>query len=357
MISKKYLNILLVFVSIFLITTWSMVTSADEPCSYHAEAYEGLEVTQLSQELESSGLIGRIHGAASTAQLFVMSVREPNNFFSHREFSLVPGDEATKATLSQVNRHDLICIQGDFLENPSPQKHVWVKSAEVLESWPGLGDFPPYERSAGLPAELANQTQFVGKVHAIGEGGKILVVEYKDGVLPIFVEATDYTEGLFRGDIVRLSYTLQERPQQPTHLKLNLESEQPIEVIDAIASWHQQEKTLSGKLVKFPQSPQLNFDVYAIEVETQGIKRTFTLVNFDDIDAFTKIREQLAALWDSHVATAVSGRNMLINPDVIVEASGSINVVSPEQANPQLLLDSAEAIRLITDGALEATSL
>lgn len=357
MISKKYLNILLVFVSIFLVTTWSLVTSADEPCTYHAEAYEGLEVSQLSRELKSTGLIGRIHGAASTAQLFVMSVREPGNFFSHREFSLVPGDEATKATLSQVNRHDSICIQGDFLENPSPQKHVWVTSAEVLESWPGLDDLPPYERSAGIPAELATQTQFVGKVHAIGEDGKVLVVEYKDGVMPVFVEATEYTQGLYRGDIVRLSYALQERPQEPTHLKLDLNVAQPVEVLDAIASWHQQEKTLSGKLVKFPQSPQLRFDVYAIEVETQGIKRTFTLLNFEDMDAFTQIREQLAALWDSHVTTAVSGRNMLINPDVIVEASGSINVVSTEQANPQILLDSAEDIRLVTDGAIEATSL
>jgi len=348
MILKKYLNIFLIFFSIFLITTWSVVSSADEPCSYHGEAYEGLELSQLSQELKSTGLIGRVHGAASTAQLFVMSVREPENFFSHREFSLVPGDERAQTVLSQVSRHDLICIKGDFLDNPSPQKHVWVSSAEVLEPWPQQGDLPPYERSGGLPAELASQTELVGKVHAIGEAGKVLVVEYKGGVLPIFVEATDYTEGLFRGDIVRVNYTLQERPQQPTHLKLNLESEQPIEVLDAIASWHQQEKTLAGKLVKFPQSPQLKFDVYAIEVETLGVKRTFTLVNFDDIDAFNSIRERLAALWDTHLATAVSGRNMQINPDVIVEASGRLNVVSPEQANPQILLNSAEDIRLET---------
>lgn len=346
MIAKKHQKILIIFFGIFFVIALRIFSSAAESCSYNAEAYEGLELTQLSQELENTGLIGRIHGAASTAQLFVMSVREPKNFFNHREFSLVANDELTRNTLSQVNRHDLVCVQGNFMANPSPQKHVWVKSIEVLESWSGLENFPPYERTSELPAELVNQTQFVGKVHAIGESGRILVVEYKDGVFPIFVEATEYTQGLFRGDIIRLSYKIQTRPQQPTHLQLNLEAEQPIEVIDAIADWHQQRKTLAGKLVKFPQSPQLNFDVYAIEVETKGIKRTFTLVNFDNTNEFQHIREKLATLWDSHLETAISGRNMLINPEVIIEASGRLNVISPEQANPQILLDSVEDIRL-----------
>ena len=350
MIAKKHQKILIIFFSIFLFITLKIFSSAVESCSYHAEAYEGLELTQLSQELENTGLIGRIHGAASTAQLFVMSIREPRNFFNHREFSLLASDEPTRSTLSQVNRHDLVCVQGNFIANPSPQKHVWVKSIKVLESWSGLEDFPPYERASELPAELVNQTQFVGKVHAIGEAGRILVVEYKDGVFPIFVEATEYTQELFRGDIIRLSYKIQARPQQPTHLQLNLEAKQPIEVIDAIADWHQQSKTLAGKLVKFPQSPQLNFDVYGIEVETKGIKRTFTLVNFDNPNEFQRIREKLATLWDSHLETATSGRNMQINPDVIIEASGQLNVISPEQANPQILLDSVEDIRLKPTG-------
>ncbi len=349
--SKKYLNILLIFVGIFLVATLNIFSTADESCQYHAEAYEGLELTQLSQELNSTGLIGQIHGAAANAQLFVMSVREPGNFFNHREFSLLASDESTRNTLSQLNRHDRVCVQGDFLANPSPQKHVLIKSIKLLEAWSGLEDLPPDETARELPTELINQTQLIGKVHAIGEAGQILVVEYKDSMFPIFVKATEHTQGLFRGDIIQLSYQIQARPQQPKHLQLNPEVEHPIEVIDAIATWHQQSKTLAGKLVKFPQSPQLKFDVYAIEVETQGIKRTFTLVNFNDLDEFQRIRKKLAALWDSHLATAVSGRNMQINPEVMIEASGQLNVVSPEQANPQILLNSAEDIRLKPKGA------
>ncbi len=350
MISKKYLNLVLVVASLLLIMTLNIFSAADESCRYHAEAYEGLELTKLSQELNQTGLIGRIHGAAAKAQLFVLSVREPENFFKHREFSLLAHDEPTRKILSRVNRHDLVCIQGDLIANPSPQQHVLVKSLQVLEPWSSSGDLSPYERTSELPAELMNQSQLVGKVHAIGEAGRVLVVEYKESLFPIFVEASELTQGLFRGDIIRLSYLIQARPPQPTHLKLNLEAEQPIEVLDAIATWHQQQKTLAGKLVKFPRSPQLKFDVYAIEVETQGIKRIFTLVNFNDFSEFKRIREKLAALWDNQLATAVSGRNMQINPDVIIEASGQINVVSPEQANPQILLDSVKAIRLKQSG-------
>ncbi|NET39031.1 MAG: hypothetical protein F6K19_44835 [Cyanothece sp. SIO1E1] len=348
---NKFWKILFVFVGLLLVVVLRMLSTATETCQYHAAAYRGLELTQLSQELENTGLIGRIHGAATPAQLFVMSVREPENFFNHREFSLLASDAATQTTLSQVNRHDLVCIQGNFIPNPSPQKHVAVKSIKVVEPWSGLEDFPAYEREAELPTELVNQTSFVGKVHAIAAGGQVLVVEYKDGVLPIFVESPEYSQGLYRGDIIRLAYQIQNRPQQPTHLQLDLAAEKPIEVMDAIANWHERPETLTGKLVKFPQSPQLKFDVYAIEVETQGIKRTFTLINFENPTEFQSIREKLARIWDSHQETATPGRNMLINPDVVIEASGRINVISPEQANPQILLDTAADIQLKPTGA------
>ena len=292
MISTKRLNILflcltIVVVIIVLIIPRSFATPAEQ-CIYHAENYEGLELTQLSQELKSTGLIGRIHGAVGSSKLFVLSVREPDNFFHYRQFSLLPRNKKTLATLNKVHRHDRVCIQGRILSNPSPQKHIAVRSIQVLESWDGLQGFPDYQREANLPSELLDRTNFVGKVHAVGAEGKILVVEYKDGVIPVFVKSPQYTQGLYRGDIVRISYRLQKIPKHPTHLRLNLKAQQPIEVIDAIAEGNGEKKTLTGNLVKFPESPQLQFDVYAIEVKTQGVKRYFTLVNFEDVDEFQK---------------------------------------------------------------------
>lgn len=343
---KKYLYALLICLTIGVVIVPRVLSATNRTCSYHPEAYEGLELTQLAQELTSTGLIGTIHGAAAQSQMFVMSVRQPNNFFSHREFSLLANNPQSLDILSQVNRHDEVCIQGNLIANPSPQLHIAVNSIQVVESWSQPKGLTPYERQ--IPAELKEQTSLIGKVHAIGANSQVLVVEYKDLVIPIYVRATEYTQGLYRGDIVKLSYQIQQRPQQPTHLQLDTTVAKPLEVIDAIASMHDQKQTLTGNLVKFPQSPQLKFDVYAMEVETQGIKRYFTLVNFENIDEFENIRQKLAAIWDENVATAISGRNMLINPEVTIEAQGVINIVSPEQANPQLLLDSAKQIQPLT---------
>ncbi len=343
--AKKYFYVLLICLFLIGAIVPTSVNSAPDTCEYNQQAYQNLEISKLSQELNNTGLIGRIHGSAGQSQMFVMSVREPNNFFSHREFSLIPKDATTADTLSKSNRHDLVCIRGEIIANPSPQKHIALNSVKIIQPWQQPEGFEPYKRQENLPQELEEQTSFVGKVHAIGEDGKVLVVEYRDGVMPVFVTETEYTQGLYRGDIVKLAYQIQYNPQRPVHLQLDTTVAKPLEVLDAIAAWNGQPQTLTGNLVKFPQSPQLKFDVYAMEVDTLGIKRYFTLINFEDTNEFEKIRLKLESIWNENADTAISGRNMLINPAVTIEAQGIANIISTEQANPQILLDSAEGVR------------
>lgn len=348
--AKKYLYALLICLSLIIATVPKVVNSNPDVCRYNPAAYEELNMADLSQELSSTGLIGRIHGAAAESQMFVMSVREPTNFFSHREFSLIPQDSDTIDVLKKTHRHDLVCVQGNLISNPSPQAHIKVDSFKILEPWQQPEGFAPYERQADLPDEIKNQTSFIGEVHAIGEDGKVLVMGYQDIVIPVFVSATEYTQDLYRGDIVKLTYQIQEIPNRPVHLQLDTNVEEPIEVLDAIASWNGQPKSLTGKLVKFPQSPQLKFDVYAMEVDTQNIKRYFTLINFDNMTEFNNIRQKLANIWDQNADVAVSGRNKLINPEVTITAKGVANIISTEQANPQILLESADDVeQLIID--------
>ena len=350
--SKKYLYALLICLSLIGVIVPKVGNSSSDTCVYHPQAYQGLEMSKLSQELNNTGLIGRIHGAANTSQMYVMSVREPSNFFSHREFSLLSTKQETTDTLKNLNRHDLVCIQGEIIANPSPQKHVALNNVRIIEPWQQPKGFEPYQRQTDLPYELKEQTSLVGKVHAIGEEGKILVVEYQEIVIPIFVSQTQYTEGLYRGDIVKLNYQIQTHPQRPVHLQLDTTVEKPLEVLDVIAAWNNQPKTLTGNLVKFPQSPQLKFDVYAMEIDTQGIKRYFTLINFEDMAKFEKIRQKLAKIWDKNADTARSGRNMLINPMVTIKAEGIVNIISTEQANPQILLDNAGQVQQLSSDNL-----
>ncbi len=118
-----------------------------------------------------------------------------------------------------------------------------------------------------------------------------------------------------------------------------------MKVIDKLVAQQGQLKKMSGNLVKFPKSPQLKFDVYAIEVLTQEIPRYYTLVNFEDLKKFEQIRLKLARIWNDNLSTVKRGRNFLINPNVTIEAQGMINIISPQQANPQILLEDADKIR------------
>ena len=346
--NRKYLYALLICFSLIFATVPRVLSSDANSCIYHPEAYRGLEIPNLSEELTSTGLIGRIHGAADASRMFVMAVREPDNFFSHREFSLISADESTSNTLGQLNRHDLVCVKGNIIANPSPQKHIALSSVKLLEAWQQPDGFAPYERQVELPEKLRKQTSLIGKVHAISAEGKILVMGYQDLVLPVYVMEPKHTKNLYRGDIVKLKYQVQSNPQRPLHLQLDSSAKQPLEMIDAIATINNKPQTLTGKLVKFPQSPQLKFDVYAMEVNTNGIERYFTIVNFDDMNKFKNIRQKLAKIWDDNSATAISGRNMLINPEVTIQATGLGNIISPEQANPQILMESAEQIKQIS---------
>ncbi|EAZ91714.1 hypothetical protein [Crocosphaera chwakensis] len=348
---KRYQGLLLLLLITIItsgITFFSSALSADQTCVYHEEAYQGINLSNLGNELETTGLLGEIHGVIPQDNVFVLSVRDPDNFFKSQQFSVIPGNNKTQDILRNTDRHDQVCLQGKLVKNPSPQPHIVVKSAVVMESWNGLEGYKNYEYQANIPVDLKYKNHAVFKVHAIDNEGKILVVEYKDKVIPIFVNNPELTKDLYRGDLIDLSYTIQSWPKKPTHLNLNLKAKNPLKVVDQLVAKHEIEETLTGKLVKFPQSPQIKFDVYAIEVTTQGLSRYYTLVNFEDAEEFEIIREKLATIWKNHLETVKAGRNFLINPNVMIKAQGKINIISPQQANPQILLENANKIQVIS---------
>ena len=129
--SPPYQKLIPLVLGVVLVVVLSTVGSAQEVCNYHPEVYEGLNPSTLEAELNGTGLIGRIHGAAPDSQLYVLSIREPNDFFSHTEYSLIPESTAETARLQQLARHDLVCVQGSILANPSPQQHILVSSLQT----------------------------------------------------------------------------------------------------------------------------------------------------------------------------------------------------------------------------------
>lgn len=300
---------------------------------------DGIDPAKLEPALKGEGLVGWMHGAISDRGLYVFTYRDPNDFFKSAEFPVVTHVPAVIERLKTLNRHDRIKIKGQFIRNGAPIVHIYVSDLEILGTYNDGIDVPPYQYSEEALKELMAQTEVLAKVHAISGEGRILVIEYKDAVVPIFVEETSVSKNLHRGDTIRLQYVVRDFPNRPPHLSPDLSKPAPIQIRHKITEDHGKTMSREGILVMFPKSPQISVDVFAVQyVDSDGIGLEYTLVNFESAEIFEQIRAKLKAAWDRNSGAVVSGRNKLLNPKIRVKATGMINVQAQNQANPQILV-------------------
>ena len=308
---------------------------------------------EIKKKLNGDGLIGQVHGANPVTHVYALTLRDPHNFFIHKEFPLVWENDLVAAEFKSLKRHQTVRVFGDLVDNEAPLTHILVTKFQIEKNYTSETDDHEYVPKTN-PSELDGKTNLIGRVHAVDQGGKVLVVEYKDLVLPVFVrdEATiQAAQKLFRGDKISLDYKSKSFPDSPKHLMTNpTENGRPaFQVLESVVQFHQTPVTREGYLVKFPKSPQISTDTYAILVQdSEGSTVQWTVVNFENMELFVKIREKLATLWNSDQNNVINGRNKLINMNVIVRVSGMGNVVDPGQANPQILVSSLDHIQLIT---------
>jgi hypothetical protein len=306
----------------------------------------GIDLQAFETALTGDGVDGWIHGRLGPLAVFVF--RENGNFFRYALFPMVSHVPAIKAELQRLKRHDKIRIKGAFIDNGAPQKHIYVTELVVLERWDGGGGetVPPYEYEAKIPDELLGRREFIGKVHFAVPDGSMIVTEYKDVVIPV-VGISGFAQSLYRGDKIKVRYIIQGHPGRPLHLALDPESAEPLTVISHIRDLHGLAACVEGHLVKFPRSPEVQFDVFALQnTDSDSYTLDYTLVNFEDPEIFKAIRAKAAAAWDRHPGTVINGRNKLINPRIGVRACGTLNMQSPSQANPQILLKSLDDLSL-----------
>jgi hypothetical protein len=309
-----------------------------------------VDFTQIEKDLKGDGLVGWIHGSVEVQNLFVFTYRNPEDFFDYVQMSLVSEDPAMLKTLATFSRNDKVKIKGSFLENPSPQKHILVSAAEMVKKYDSGYPSDSYDRVAKIPDDLLNKTTATFLVHAVAEEGQILVVEYKDAILPIFVRNGELTKNLFRNDIVQLNFKIQSYPDQPVHLRVNESVPDAVKVIQSAKAMNGTEGSITGALVLFPKSPEISFNVFAVEeLLPEGLKRQYTIVNFEDMDLFTKMREKLQAAWDKYPGQYINSRNKLVSTHVKVKVSGVFNEVSASQANPQILFTTLDDVQIIEE--------
>lgn len=307
-----------------------------------------IDIKQIEHELTTDGATGWVHGSSANQGVFVFTYRNPKDFFDYLIMSLVAQKPEVLKQLEALSRHDKVKIKGAFLDNPSPQKHINVASVEMVKKFDSPAPVPPYQHETKLPDELLNKTTALFLVHAVHEDGHILVVEYKDSVLPIFVKKGELTKNLYRGDLVRLNFSIQTNPDRPTHLKLAESSPEAVQVVESILAKHGKPASVEGALILFPKSPEISLNIFAVlEPLPEGLSRNYTLVNFDSSEAFAQIRAKLQAAWDKHPGAYTNGRNKLLSTRIRVKATGTFNEVDPNQANAQILLKSADSIEIL----------
>ncbi len=308
-----------------------------------------VDLKEIEKELTTSGVEGWIHGSVESQGLYVFTYRNPTNFFDYIEMSLVSYSPTMMKELASYNRQDKVRVKGAFLSNPSPQKHIMVSSIEMITKYQSPYPTDPYQHQAKIPDELLNQTQGTFLIHAVAGDGHILVVEYKDSILPIFVQNAALAKDLFRGDLVQLKFKIQTDPTHPTHLNLNEKDPQPVQILESIQAKNGKPASVEGALIMFPKSPEIMFNVFAVQEQLPaGLTRQYTLVNFDSADLFQQIRDALQKAWDQYPGY-VNGRNKLVSTHVRVKVTGVFNEVDPSQANPQILLNSLDSIQIISN--------
>jgi hypothetical protein len=290
------------------------------------------------------GATGWVHAAVPDLGYYVFTYRS-GSFFNYVDVSLVaPNNDITKK-LSLLKRHDKIAVKGVMIENQSPLQHILVENVGMIEAYVGVNHLDRYKHQSN-PKDIEDDTRHNFVVHANIGSGAALAVEYGDVVVPLYVDPayTKQTEKMYRNDIISARVRKQQRPNAPVHLILApAKGEKPIEIVDRIVNCHGKQKTITGSLVLFPSSPQITRDIYAIQVEdVNGLVRHWTLVNFENQYAFDQIQTKAAQAWNSFRKSRKHGRNYLINQQIRVNATGVMNIISPSQANPQLILDSAK---------------
>lgn len=298
----------------------------------------------VQKKLDSEGVVGHVHGTMIDEGMVVFTVRDENDFSNFQIFTLI--FPQVDDTVSSLKRHDKLRIFGMLLKNPSQQRHIMVSKFEVLQRSPIAYD---YRHQTALPDDLVGKERIVALVHAIDGDKGILVIDYRDVIIPVFIANIDTMpetyNNLHRNDIIELPFVIRKHPRRPPHLELNGE----LKVLDAIVDRHGQTVTYEGYLTMFPDHTQTKLNVFSLARDEgiEGIERLYTVTNFRDPGKFFRITNLLQKVWDEGIATVSIARNRYSNRSIRLRITGKIAVARKNQVNPMLLVNSRQEIEIL----------
>ena len=301
-------------------------------------------------DLTGKGLVIEVHAAVHDYRQYVGTLRQKDNFFVAEQFPLSPANANVASEFLKLKRHDRIRVKGELVNPRNPQRHIKVTSLEMVKAYET--QLPPHHYEIRLPGDLRSSGRIRALVHAVAAGGSVLLIDYRGAIIPVMVRQPNLTRRLYRNDTIQLDYRMLEaQGNRPAHMMIDPQSRTPLRVLYSIVSEHAKAGTREGFLVMFPKSPQVQFNVFALEATNRfSLKHNYTLVNFESAEEFKKIREKLQAVWDAAPQDRIyNARNRLENPRIKITAKGTLNMVDAGQANPQILLKSADDMEFEID--------
>lgn len=318
------------------------------------------EVDFLNEKLGGDGLLGWMHGVVNAYQQYVFTYRkeDPDDFmafFLAEQFSLIPADDTVAAALKTMHRHDKVRLKGKVFDNGAPLKHLMITAVEMVEPFKGATE---NHYDFDLSVLQGHKTFDVfGIVHATVDApgiGRALIVEHKDLIMPLAVPPSlaDAAAPIYRGDVVNVAVKVVEHEHGPPHFEVDEAAAKPIDIVDPLLNCHGMETTVTGYLAKFEKSPAIMMDTYAVRVvDANGVARNFTFFPDEEDPAkagalLRLIGKKAAAAWNDAAAAPVVVRNFWKKEGLKVTAKGWINVVSTEQANPQVYLKSVDDLTI-----------
>jgi hypothetical protein len=307
-----------------------------------------IDLNDVIDKLKSTeGIVLEVHGIVAEHDLFVGTYRK-DSFFNYLSLAITTEDANLREQIGGYKRHDFIRVWGDIppAQARRGMPHIVATRVQLVKSYEV--DIGRYERRTSIPQDLIGRSSVVVKVHAIDPTGRMLVVDYQGAIVPVRVprDAQATVARLSRGDIVEVFFEIGEEPAAPTHLELRNQPD-AVRTLDSVAAEHGQPAYLEGDLVMFPESPQVRFNVFALQRQVGDVVREYTIVNFSDPELFAAIRQKLQNAWDQSPITPKNDRNKLIKKGLRVLAVGKYNFVDPSQANPQVLLERVEDITVL----------
>jgi hypothetical protein len=344
---RKHNNFNQIFRIVFVLSVALFFSAANVRASSHKKTTPEAATNEKALNLPIDDLTGKgleleVHAAVHDYWQYVGTLRKSDDFFVNEQFPLVPDSPNLFSEFLKLKRHDRIRVKGTLVNPRNPQRHIRVTRLEIIK--PYETELPHHNYEMRLPQDLRASGKIRALVHAVTDGGSVMLIDYRGAVIPVVVRRPTLARNLYRNDTVEIDYVLAESPTRPPHMMLNPRVRSPLKVLYSIVSEHGKNATREGFLVMFPKSPQVQFNVFALEATNSlGLKHNYTLVNFESAEEFKKIREKLQAVWDAAPQDRVfNARNRLQNPRIRVTARGTLNEVDPSQANPQVLLKSVD---------------